>query len=295
MEDYDVQIYVGTHETSLEDVIQAINVHCHQIDKKLRKVELLSNGLPRAERNKYINTLTAKRGFTYDEYLWLFDGSLDEERYHHHPAFNFLQIVSDVQRRYYTTRYADDPESYILLLKAKAPKVIERFFSRRDTFIPLWKIVHGYVSGRSGSGKSTLLEGMFLRIAMKMPNAPMIFCDPHGTSARKIARFKEFFGSDRLVYIDLDPKDGYCPTINPLYIKLEGKSEREKLRMLDEYTSRVVDVIADLSDQDFTSQMKTAIKPFIKVLLKREGSTLLDLHRFFDRSDNEDLMDVYIN
>jgi len=69
---------------------------------------------------------------------------------------------------------------------------------------------HTFVDGVSGVGKSTLLEDVAIQIIRA--GRPLLYMDPHGTSARRILGYIPKRYSHRVVYI------------NPLAKKVPGIS-----------------------------------------------------------------------
>lgn len=278
-----MDILIGYRDVDNDYVIDKMNDHCKLIDKKLRKVDLLTNG-----HTDYHDQLIAKRGFTYDEYLWLFDGGLDENRYHHYPIFNFLKIITDVQRRYYTARYEASKEDYVKLLQRSNIPQIQVFFRKVAATIPVSDLkMHCYISGMTGSGKSVFAKNLFYRL-QKDTSHSLVLIDPHGDLALDIKRFHLNEDHDRVVYIDPSLDDTMTPVINPL--QLRDRSEKN----IEVVTNQLMTVIEDTMPRGakFTAQMATILSPCISVLLRKGNATFEDLQRFMNDETNGELVEI---
>jgi DNA helicase HerA-like ATPase len=146
---------------------------------------------------------------------------------------------------------------------------------------------HTYVLGKSGSGKSELLKLLVYGYLRKPGSATVVVIDPHGDLAEEVARFKEHRKSDRLIYIDpyLDGSGGRMPTINPFELRDTGP------QAIDIAAQSMLEAFKQiLRNTALTLQMEALLIPSISVLLKRRGSTLLDLQRFMNDQRNGDLV-----
>jgi hypothetical protein len=164
------------------------------------------------------------------------------------------------------------------------------FFARLAARIPERdRQRHTYILGKSGSGKSELLKVLVYGYLRRPGAATVVVIDPHGDLAEEIARFKEHRKSDRLIYIDpyLDSRGGRMPTLNPF--------------ALHEVSPQSIDIAAQalleafkqiLHNTALTLQMEALLIPCLSVLLKRPGSTLLDLQRFMNDARNGDLVSL---
>ncbi len=181
-------------------------------------------------------------------------------------------------------------EGYMAYLQKNAPDLAHFFFARLSARIPESdRKRHTYLLGKSGSGKSELLKILVFAYLRKLKYCTSIVLDPHGDLAEEIARFKENKTMDRLIYIDpyLDKYGKRKPCINPLDIK--------------DKSAQNVDIVAQalltafkeiLNNTTLTIQMEALLVPCLTVLLKREGSTLLDLQRFMNDDKNQDLVNL---
>src|SRR5580700_595734 len=79
---------------------------------------------------------------------------------------------------------------------------------------------HTFVDGVSGVGKSTLLEDVAIQIIRA--GRPLLYIDPHGTSARRILGYIPKRYSSRVVYIN--PLSKKVPGISIFC----GKTKEEK-------------------------------------------------------------------
>ncbi len=276
-----MDIVIGYRDVDVDYVCDKMYYHCQDIDKKLRKVDILTQ----KKHTDYHDRLIAQRGFTYDEYLWLFDGALDENQYHNYPVFNFLKIVTDVQRRYFTARYEASKEDYIRLLKSIHFQTIETFFRRIAAHVPASDLnAHCYISGRTRSGKSTVMQSMFRLLQEK--GHSLVLIDPHGDLAKSVKRSSLNSNHENVIFISPTFKKGYKCVINPFDIK-----ERNEQYIIT-LASRLVSVFADVSDSKMTHNMKTPLTNIISTLLRKKGSHIKEIRYFFDKDKRDEYIQL---
>lgn len=149
---------------------------------------------------------------------------------------------------------------------------------------------HFYILGETGSGKSEFIK-VIVKFLLKKgkQNQTIIVIDPHAEFADQVAHFKEFKTGENLVYLSSDLKKGHTFCINPFEIAPKS----EQVHCMAEALMKVFIEMME-ADTTLSLNMKTILTPMISVLLKREGSTLLDLQRFMDDDDNQDLVEYAI-
>lgn len=168
------------------------------------------------------------------------------------------------------------------------------FFTRLQWLIPEnARKKHCYIVAGSGSGKSELIKILILSYLKKAQRAETIFLlDPHGDTAEQVAKFKEHSHPEQLVYISPNLVQGFYPCINPLDMG-QGREDPQKVNYMAECLTEVFKEIVG-EDASITANMETLLKAVLSVLLKREGSTLLDLQRFMRDTENEELVNYAI-
>lgn len=145
------------------------------------------------------------------------------------------------------------------------------------------RIRHSYITGGSGSGKSELLKQIVFSYLSDFPNySALILVEPHGDLAKEICRWSYFKSNpNKLVYIDPNLEKGYTPSFNPLTLPNSINP--------DVYAQQLVSVFEQLLDGDggntLTVNMRALLLPCLKVLLKMNGATLLDLQRFMAKDE----------
>lgn len=146
---------------------------------------------------------------------------------------------------------------------------------------------HCYILAGSGAGKSELIKYFFyeLQRTSKNQQRAIILIEPHGDLSSEIKRLKLNKESDRLIYIDPYLKQGYTPTINPLYLK--DKTEQNIDIATQEFVRGFDEV---LDDADISRNMNALIKPCVSTLLRMENATIADLQRFMKDETNTDLV-----
>jgi|TARA_A100000171_G_C2139707_1_gene153904 Type IV secretory system Conjugative DNA transfer len=151
---------------------------------------------------------------------------------------------------------------------------------------------HTYITGGSGAGKSELLKQLIWSYLSVMDYASLVVIDPHGDMSRQIARWRYFWHNpNKLVYIDPNLSQNHTPAFNPLDLP-EGVNA-------DVYAQQLVSAFEHLLEGDgghsLTVNMRALLLPCLKVLLKMEGATLLDLQRFMATGSGNTRAEKYIN
>lgn len=116
----------------------------------------------------------------------------------------------------------------------------------------------------------------------------LVVIDPHGDLARQVARWPELADGRRLAYIAPGIGKRFTPVFNPFDIPDSERTEEAVSILVDD----TIEIVAELLEKDFTSNMETLLRACFTVLYHRPGSTFADVLRFVDRKNNADLLDV---
>lgn len=150
------------------------------------------------------------------------------------------------------------------------------------------RLAHTYITGGSGSGKSELLKALiYCSCDMPEPNGVVVL-DPHGDLAEQVARWREFEGSDRLVYVEPNLIEGACPTINPFDV--EDLPERLKDVVAQEIIIALEQLMKGESGGDLSVNMRAILAPCVQVLIDMPNATLAHLQAFMDGTNNKELV-----
>jgi Helicase HerA, central domain len=143
---------------------------------------------------------------------------------------------------------------------------------------------HTYITGGTGSGKTELMKVLVHEYVKRPDSVSVVLIDPQGLLANPVGRWKEFYGNDRLVFIEPFLKPDYCPIINPFEVK--EKSDEQV-----DYTSQVILSVFEelLGGSGLSLQMETLLLPCIATVI-RMGGTFRELQRFMLDDMNEDLI-----
>lgn len=264
------------------DVIKRFfRVWCHRVDK-IQKIDKMLHGDSSTSTNLIINW----RGFTYKEYGMLFNASLPPEKFFEHPVYHQLNrsdnrrkggIKTVVQRDNFTLEYSYNEDDYVKLLAASGFTPLIRFFlrGRLPYRIPLkYMLMHTYVVAPTGAGKSELLRYMFYQLQKKYPTFSLVLIDPHGDLSKKLKRLYLNKNPERLVYIDPYLKNGYTPTFN--VFDIGSKTARDVNNAVEQIIVAFEDVLTR-SGGELSESMVNMLEKCLTFLLKREGSTLIEL------------------
>ena len=281
-----VDVFSAQEEVCLfmEQWVQRMDVYLQKARKAGKK-----------KKQKYpviYQRLFAERGCTFNEYSALFDSSIPEENYHHYPAFQFFCILNDEHRRKFITGKSPVTESYTQDLVLFDLAALRFFFQRFDALIPYSHILrHVSITGKSGSGKSEILKLMFYRLQKKSQakkSKTLICIDPHGDLVKELKSFrlnKEY--RKRLVYVDPFLAKGYTSTINPLQL---SDTSDQNIGIMSEQLVKVFDEL--LQNSAISDNMRAVLEPCISVLMRKGNSSLAELQRFMDDSNNDDLVEL---
>lgn len=246
------------------------------------------------------------RGITYPEYLLFCEGAVDPEDYEHHRSFEFLLITDAIHRQQYISRLERNEENDFqkycaLLLEYQVPP--STFFLTAK--VPLYYSAKAtkkgvYIVGQSGTGKSETLKLFIydtIRKTRKSTKTSLFILEPHGDLCQEVARYIPFLSQQRgrLIYLNptihklLGCTTRYTPIIN--FFDIPSKDEETIDAFSQEITNAISQMIAKAgsSDDVFSTNMDTFLKPCIATLLRLEYSDLSMLKRFMS-DNNEDLI-----
>lgn len=269
---------------------EAINSHVRSIDRLLSS-EYAINGF-----SNQFKKLHAIRGFTYLEYLALFDSTIKQDEFIKHGAYFFLKIETEHGyyldnerihgRKDYTNQYEATEQDYFKLVTS-FPKVIENITQKKkQVHIPIERMwEHTYINGASGSGKSTLMKSIIYELAKTKDSIVLI--EPQGKLAREIKALASL-DKERLLYLKPKLKEGYTPTINFLEKKAHTNTNALALRL-----ARMISVLSN--DGQLSTPMIALLRPCLTVLIDQENSSLSDLKRFLMKGANHDLIELGSN
>ncbi len=260
------------------------------MDAWVRKMDYVLNVITRLQKDNFSAQYRAyfyERAFSYQEYVSLFDASIEERDYANYPVFEYLQIHTDSQRKEYLTVYSEDIVSYTTLLKQLNLKVLSTLSDDLVAPIPIGVKQKGHIAiiGGTGTGKSELMKVMIYLTALSS-DCSVVLLDPHGKLSAELKDLN-FGDSERLTYLCPNLKSGFTPTLNPLTIP--DRSEQN----IDSTTQFIIKVFEELlRDSVLTDSMRAILSPCISTLLRHGNSSLIDLMRFMDDKENQDLVEL---
>lgn len=268
-----------------EKVKKLMELWCQRVDT-IFQMDIEYHGFP-SEKAKYLN---AHRGFTYFEFLDLFNEHIEEQEYPQYPVFNQLRkrkggINTKKQRYTYLSRFDANEEDYLKLYLEEGGTVLLNFFlgalGRLHAQLPLSKLKqHTLVVAPSGTGKSELLRSLFYRIQKRYAKFSMVMIDPHGDLAESIRQNKLTYEQrERFIYIDPFLQDGYTPTFNPF--SLSDRSERAVQHAAEQFIVALEEVL-DREGGRPTETMIQVLEKALYFILGRKDSTILTLIELFE-------------
>lgn len=180
-------------------------------------------------------------------------------------------------------------KAYLAYLQADYSKTLAPFF--REWRLPVTDRArerHTIITAKTGFGKSELMKLAIHSDITRKRRRGVILLEPHGELSESVAKLKENYGSDRLIFIDPTLNPGFSPVINPLDV--EDKSTLG----LDRATEQLVDVFRIVlagNSSPFTPNMETILLACVSVLILKGNSTLFDLLDFMDDEKNGELVE----
>lgn len=194
------------------------------------------------------------------------------------------------EKEHFQSIYQPDVQSYIRLLCEKNPE-LSRFFFEEYRMLPVSESDrerHTYIVGGSGSGKTELAKWFVYHYLNRNTAPALVIIDPHGDLARQVAKWPELADGKRLAYIAPGIGREYTPVFNPFDIPDEERTEQSVSILVDD----TIEIIQELLEKDFTTNMETLMRACLTILFYRPGSTFADVLRFVDKSDNRDLLEM---
>lgn len=269
-----------------EKVKKLMELWCQRVDT-IVQMDIEYHGFP-SEKAKYLN---AHRGFTYFEFLDLFNEHIEEHEYPQYPVFNQLRkrkggINTKKQRYTYLSRFDANEEDYLKLYLEEGGAVLLNFFlgalGKLHAQLPLSKIKqHTLVVAPSGTGKSELLRSLFYRIQKRYSKFSMVMIDPHGDLAKSIRKNRLTYEQrERFIYIDPFLQDGYTPTFNPF--NLSDRSEWAIQNAAEQFIVALQEILNKEEGGKPTVTMIKTLEKALYFILGRKDSTILTLIEIFE-------------
>lgn len=146
---------------------------------------------------------------------------------------------------------------------------------------------HTYILGGTGSGKSELMKFLLFK-DFQHAKRSVIVLEPHGKLTKEVAHLK---GKDheKLVYVSFDDDftgNGKTAVMNPFYLK-----ERTKTAIKSR-TDAIILAFGMIMKAEFTDNMDILLSSTIPIILGKENGSFWELQRFFDDSQNDDLVQL---
>jgi hypothetical protein len=252
-----------------------IQTHTEDLSSEDR-YEIRKNSLPQAYKNYFI---------TFEEYQLIFKDVFDFDK-----NLNDDMKIKDLPRSEWEAEefkklYTNDINGYLKLLSRQNNRLKDYIFSKQNIYLSLDYLNRStYITGKAGSGKSELLK-LLIDSAVKSKQYCVIVIDPHGDLIDESLELIE--DKDDVVLIDPSLDDYKIPTINPFDI-----SDRSNSKLIDNTTQAIIESIKLILGSEFSDNMEALLVPCIAILLKEENSSLFDLYRFLDDTNNEDLIEL---
>jgi len=282
---------INIGEFQANDMRQLVVATMNQWAKRMDYFLQVEERIAKRKYSPYYRLMMRQRGFTFKEYCRLFDSDLDEEDLLHYPAFEYLNILTHKQRKSFIFNKESDVESYVKTVFESDLEITKHFFLQKLSAIVAYSDLkkHAYISARIGTGKSEMMKLMFYNLQKRSQhkrNNGLILIDPHGDLAKAVKRFKLNTDFQRIAYIDCDLHEDFTPTINP-FDQHDG-TKKGIAFMTDFIVTALKQLIAD--QKSLSDTMEAFLPPCISTLLWRQGSTFIDLQRFMNDENNEDLV-----
>lgn len=235
--------------------------------------------------------------FSYAEYqnaVRKIDSLNRKERY------ELSEIETAFRAWFKLDRYTPNLSGYLSYIGDHVEELSEVLYEPLDVYTPNEpRLTHSYILGTTKSGKTELIKTL-IHSYVSQPEHPengaIVVIEPSGDFVEQVAKWPEFVGSDRLVYLKVDLRPGMVPTINPLEIPdLDpDDTSREALALKQVVAQQLLaaleGIISDRAGGTLTVNMNAVLMSCLLVLLEKPGATLRDLQRFMDDDANDDLV-----
>ena len=148
---------------------------------------------------------------------------------------------------------------------------------------------HTLILGSTWSGKSELMKTLIHQHILKGKTAIVLF-DPNGDFSEQVAMFKENARPEKrrkVIYINPSEFENEFPVINPLDLPNVSAETLDKVTQALHQT-----LLQSFKEMDIKLSwaMDGMLYNMIHTLYRKKGSTLLDLVRFVDDTNNSDLV-----
>jgi MinD-like ATPase involved in chromosome partitioning or flagellar assembly len=148
---------------------------------------------------------------------------------------------------------------------------------------------HTYIVAGTGAGKSELLK-TFIWQHILYGKTAIIVLDPNGDFAEQVAKFKDNtirFRKKDIIYIDPSLSTDVFPVINP--VDLPNVSIETLDKVTQQLHKTMLQAFKEM-DIKLTGAMDGMLYNMLHTLYRKKDSSLLDLIRFVDDSQNADLV-----
>lgn len=246
------------------------NLWCHRVDNLIQIDKEVYGGV----NSWRSDDLIKYRGFTYTEYIDLFNDHITADDYLIYPVFQQLNksgIKTERQRGNFTSHYNQTDDDYIRILQdSGAGKILPYFFGSRLPYrLPVRMMeAHTYIVAPTRRGKSTLIQHLIYGLQYHYPRASIILIDPHGNLAKSIYSSTLNTHHERVVFCDIDFKKGYTYTINLL-----DTPDREE-RTLRFASENIVGAFNEVIDTPFSDVQKNILQKCVDFLLDKGNGTM---------------------
>ena len=271
----------------LADNIQArehyLKHHTHQIDTILK-------GLPK-ESSVFLSYLK-QRFLTFEEYLLLVDNRNFPKSNENHSEFApvYWALINKHPYKLLLPTSGEHEKNYLALLQKWLVKNASFFFSHEPVPVPIHALNrHLLITGRTGSGKTLFLQTLFYQLQLyshDKQQASMVLLDPHGDISEKLFSLRlNVQNPNRLWYIDPQWEGDKIPCLNPFWVRVKDPV------LVDLLSQQWAKAFSELiPEAGMSLQMEAVLKPCLAVLFQTGGLGLVDLQRFMDDSQNENLV-----
>ncbi|MCB9352744.1 MAG: DUF87 domain-containing protein, partial [Lewinellaceae bacterium] len=255
-----------------ELVVRFMETWCFRLDLVMEHDKKVNGG-----HTEVSDELLRYRGFTYSEYKDLFDATIPSERYLHYPAYERLDIQSDIERNRFILGKTYEQDNYVKALETcDVREVLSFFFKDFPACVALDDLfMNTSIIAPPGSGKTFMMRTWLHRLINKYKDFSFVIIDPHGDVARKL--FESTLLRDRERFIYLDPKfinDGYSFTYNIFDIKdISPLTENQTVDQIEDAITELV-----TSDSTLSTSIASVLSHCIYFLIQRGNSTIQDLY-----------------
>lgn len=252
------------------------------------------------------------RGFTYDEFRRVLETHINADKINRLPEYDYLYLDDAVAVEDFKYKYSKPDlsmrEAYSMALRDAVKQeipILYKLLCKKKLNVRLAMkslMSHTYILSRSNTGKSEILKFWMYQLihgSSKKKQLSITMIEPHRDLALDTLQFAAHRQNPgRIVYLDPDIRQTaleltgedvlnthYTFSLNPFDV---GNVPKKQIGYMTEQISKA---FFDIIKSEETFQMESIIEACVETLILRPDSDIVDLKRFMNDHQNNDLIE----